>query len=270
LAVLLPGLSPEQVRQLAAGLPFELGEELAELYEWHNGTNGESGSPGPMPGTIFLSEQDAIADYLQRVEIARKVTPDESEAPDIYHPSWFPVFLDAGGNAHVVLHGGERNGSVWFIPSEEPELRYEAAPSLAAFLDQIAECFERGAYFIRSGLVYNDPTLEAEILRRRLEPPPDIGRLIKDVASRTQPAASLAFDLIRRLCFPESVSPLIGLLSHQDAPVRRRAALLLGILGDPEAVQALRAATEDSDPSVRTAASGALDALRGGQQPAAF
>jgi cell wall assembly regulator SMI1 len=265
LAALLPGLSPEQIRQLAAGLPFELAEELVELYAWHNGTNGESGSPSLMPGTIFLSEQDAVADYLQRVEIARLVVTDESEAPEVYHPSWFPLVLDAGGNAHVVLHRGERKGSVWFIPSEEPELRYEAAPSLAAFLDQIAECFERGAYFIRSGLVYEDPSLEAEILRRRLDPAPDVGRLIKDVASREQPAASIAFDTIRRLRFPESVSPLIGLLSHHDGPVRRRAALLLGILGDPDADQALRAATDDSDPEVRKAASVAPHKLRGGQ-----
>jgi cell wall assembly regulator SMI1 len=268
LAALLPGLSPEQVRKLTGGLPFELGEQLAELYGWHNGTDASRpGVPGLMPGTMFLSAQDAVADYSQRVEVAHLVTTDESEAVEIYDPSWFPVVLDAGGNGHVVLHGGDRKGSVWFIPSEEPELRYEAGPSLAAFLDQIAECYERGAYFIRSGLVHVDPSLEAEIARTRLDPAPDVERLIKDVASREQPAASLAFDAIRRLRFPDSVSPLIGLLSHHDAPVRRRAALLLGILGDPDADQALRTAAEDSDPSVRKAASGALDTLGGGQQP---
>jgi cell wall assembly regulator SMI1 len=261
-------MGTELVRQLAGGLPFELGEQLVELYEWHNGTDASGpGTPSLMPGTIFLSEQDTIADYSQRVETSHLFATDESEASEIYDPTWFPVFLDAGGNVHVVLHGGERNGSVWFIPLEEPELRYESAPSLAAFLDQIAECYERGAYFIRSGLVYEDLSLEAEIARTRLDPPPDVGRLIKDVASREQPAASLAFDAIRRLRFPESVTPLIGLLSHDDAPVRRRAALLLGILGDPDAHQALRVAAEDSDPSVREAAWGALDEPRGGQQP---
>jgi cell wall assembly regulator SMI1 len=267
LAALLPGLSPEQARQLAGGLPFELDEQLVELYGWHNGTDGSAGVPGLTPGTIFMSEQDAIADYSQRVEISHLVATDEFEAPEIYDPSWFPVILDAGGNGHVVFHSGERKGSVWFIPTEEPEMRYEAAPSLAAFLDQIAECYERGAYFVRSGLVYDDPNLEAEIARARLDPPPDVGRLIKDVASRQQPAASLAFRTILRLRFPESVSPLIGLLSHHDAPVRRNAALLLGKLGDPDAHEALSAATEDSDPSVRKAASGALDELRGSQQP---
>lgn len=268
MAALLPGLGQEQTRQLAGALPFELDEQLVELYGWHNGADESiSGRPDLMPGTMFWSEQDAIDDYSQRVEIAHQVATDESEALAIYDPSWFPVFVDVGGNVHVVLHGGESKGSVWFIPSEEPELRYQAAPSLAAFLDQVAECYEKGAYFIRSGSVHVDPSLEAEIARARLDPSPDVGQLIKDVASREQPAASLAFSAIRRLRFPESVAPLIGLLSHHDAPVRRRAALLLGVLGDPDADQGLRAATEDPDPEVRKASAGALDELRGGRHP---
>jgi hypothetical protein len=268
LAALLPGLSPERAGQLAGGLPFQLGAQLVELYGWHNGTDGSAGVPGLMPGTIFLSEQDAIADHSQRVEIARMVATDESDeslALEIYDPSWFPVIIDAGGNPHVVFHGDESQGSVWFVPMEEPERRYEAAPSLAAFLDQVAECYERGAYFIRSGSVQVDERLEAEIARARLDPPPDVGRLIKQVTSHEHPASSLAFDTIRRLRLPESVAPLIGLLSHHEARVRRRAALLLGVLGDRDADQALRAATEDSDPSVRQAVWGALDELRGGQ-----
>jgi hypothetical protein len=260
-------LSAERVRQRAGGLPFELDEQLVELYGWHNGTDGSAGVPGLMPGTIFLSVQDAIADYSQRVEISHLVATDDVEALEIYDPAWFPVILDAGGNGHVVFHGGERKGSVWFIPMEEPDRRYEEAPSVAAFIDQIAECYERGAYFIRSGLVHADQDLEAEITRTRLVPPPDVGRLIREVGSRNQPAASLAFDTILRLRLPESVSPLIALLRHHDAPVRRRAALLLGVLGDPAADEALREAAEDPDASGRKAASNALVQLRAGHQP---
>lgn len=267
LAALLPGLSPAQVDQLAAGLPFELDEQLVELYGWRNGTDGSSSAPDLTPGTMFLSEQDAIADYSQRVEVANMVAEDESQALEIYHPSWFPTFLDAGGNATVVLHGDERQGSVWFIPMEEPELRYQAAPTLAAFLDQVAECYERGAYSIYSGRrVAVDQSLEAEIARKRLEPLPDVGRLIMDVASGEQPASSLAFDAIRRFRFPEAVPPLIGLLSYRAAPARRRAALLLGILGDTYADDALRTATSDPDPDVRKAAADALDVLHGGRE----
>ncbi len=215
---LLPGLGPEQLRSLARDVPFELGSDLEDLYAWRNGTNdSKPGVPALFPGGLFLRGQ---------------VAPDDQLAAEIYHPRWFPVFLDAGGRVHVVELSEEDRGTVWFVPLEEPDLRFRAAPSLARLIEFVVACYERGAYFIRADGrdVDVDLKLEAEIARQRLDPAPNVAALVQEVASLDSTAASRAFDAIRRLRFPEAVPHLTGLLDHDDPGVRRRAGLLLDIL----------------------------------------
>ena len=230
---LLPGLSPARVRSLARDVPFELGSELEALYTWHDGTNdSKPGVPALFPGGLFLRAESAVVEYAERVRTARQVTGDDQLAAEIYDPNWFPVFLDAGGNVHVVDLSEEDRGTVWFVPLEEPELRFRAAPSLARFIEFVVACYERGAYFVRAdgGDVDVDLNLEAEIARERLDPAPDVAALVQDVASPDSTAASRAFDAIRRLRFPEAVPHLTRLLDGDDPGVRRRAGLLLDIL----------------------------------------
>jgi len=230
---LLPGLGPEQLRSLARDVPFELGSDLEDLYAWRNGTNdSKPGVPALFPGGLFLRAQAAVAEYGERVKAARQVAPDDQLAAEIYHPRWFPVFLDAGGSVHVVELSEEDRGTVWFVPLEEPDLRFRAAPSLARLIEFVVACYERGAYFIRADGRDVDVDLkrEAEIARQRLDPAPNVAALVQEVASLDSTAASRAFDAIRRLRFPEAVPHLTGLLDHDDPGVRRRAGLLLDIL----------------------------------------
>jgi cell wall assembly regulator SMI1 len=267
LGEMLPGLAPEQVQTIAADVPFELGPDLATLYGWHNGTTDtKAGVAQLFPGGLFLSLESAVSEYLRRVEAARRVTDDERLAEEIHHPMWFPLFLDAGGNVHVVIVGsGADSGTVWFVPLEEPELRYKVASGLADMIDFVVTCYEHGAYFIRTdnGRVDEHHDRTAALARARTKPEPKVTELAREVASDDPDAAARAFDTIKRLRFPEAVLPLIEVLDDDHPPARRRAALLLGILSDHRAVPALAAAMTDPDSSVREAAGRALDSLRG-------
>jgi HEAT repeat protein len=59
-----------------------------------------------------------------------------------------------------------------------------------------------------------------------------------------------------------AVTPLIGLLSTGDAPIRAAAAAALGAIRDPDALEALIRASGDPDADVRDAALDALDRMR--------
>jgi len=61
----------------------------------------------------------------------------------------------------------------------------------------------------------------------------------------------------------QAVDPLRGALAHPQTGIRKRAASILGRLGDPRAVPALRGALSDPDPAVRHAAGEALAAMGG-------
>ncbi len=60
-----------------------------------------------------------------------------------------------------------------------------------------------------------------------------------------------------------ALDDLIDLLSHEDVGLRGDTAGLLGKIGNPAAIPALKRTLEDSDPDVREAAAEALEALGG-------
>ena len=264
--VLLPGLTQAQIRNLARDVPFELGHDLEVLYSWHNGTTDTMpGVPTLFPGGLFMRVQSAVHEYVQRVEIARRLASNDKEAAETYDPTWFPIFLDAGGNVHVVVLSGDGAGGVWFVPIEEPELRFQVAPDLASTIDFVITCYERRAYFVSpdGAKVDVNARLEAEIRRGRLDPAPVVPELVRQLLSADPIVASRAFDAIRRLRFPDAVPHLIRLLDHDSPIVRRRAVLLLGALEDPTSVPALAGAMVDSEAAVREAASAALNRVQG-------
>lgn len=263
---LLPGLPADRIRTLTASFPPQLEPDLVELYSWHDGTSdSEWGVPELFPGGTFLGLEQSIAQYQIRVETARRVaSPDHAD--ELYDPSWFPLFLDAGGNLHVsATQPRALAGSIWFVPLDEPELRYTVASSLSKFIALIIELFERGAYVVESdGTVNADYRAVAAVMRQRVTPKPNVRALVADLRSDDSQQVLRAFDTLRRFLFPEAVEPLTEAIGSANPIVRRNAVLLLGMLGDNRAViRALESALADEDASVRAAAISALGQRNG-------
>lgn len=93
-----PGISPEQIDDLAAPYGLEVPTELKALWGWHNGAglispNHGRWTMGPS-GYEFLSAQSSLDSYAfnRRVHDA----PDSDLLPDLFwHESWLP-FMTAG------------------------------------------------------------------------------------------------------------------------------------------------------------------------------
>ncbi|MGE0451017.1 MAG: HEAT repeat domain-containing protein [Vicinamibacterales bacterium] len=86
-------------------------------------------------------------------------------------------------------------------------------------------------------------------------PAPDLVRLLGDREARVRRRAALA---IGRVGLPEAVDPLLKVLADPDPEVRQMAAFALGMLGDVRAKEPLVAALADSAPVVRGSAAEAL------------
>ena len=59
---LQPGLSSEEIAEIAAPLPFQLADEVIDLYHWHNGTlNLHGGFDDEFFQPIYVYELEQMA-----------------------------------------------------------------------------------------------------------------------------------------------------------------------------------------------------------------
>jgi HEAT repeat protein len=86
-------------------------------------------------------------------------------------------------------------------------------------------------------------------------PPADLVRLLTDEEARVRRRAALA---VGRVGLPDAVEPLIALLGDSDPEVRQMAAFALGLLGDHRAADPLVQALSDSSPLMQGSAAEAL------------
>jgi cyclophilin family peptidyl-prolyl cis-trans isomerase/HEAT repeat protein len=86
-------------------------------------------------------------------------------------------------------------------------------------------------------------------------PPPDLITLLRDDEARIRRRAALAVGRVR---LPEAIEPLSAVLADTDPEVRQMAAFALGLIGDVAAADALSKALADSDPLVQGRAAEAL------------
>ena len=86
-------------------------------------------------------------------------------------------------------------------------------------------------------------------------PPSDLILLLNDGEARVRWRAALA---LGRVGLPEAVEPLAGLLGDEEPDVREIAAFALGLIGSPDARGALAVALGDADPEVQGRAAQAL------------
>ena len=88
--------------------------------------------------------------------------------------------------------------------------------------------------------------------------PSDLIRLLGDGEARVRRRAALA---LGRVGLPEAVQPLVGLLGDEEPEVRQMAAFALGLIGAAAARPALLAALGDADPEVQGRAAEALGTI---------
>ena len=137
---LRPGLSREQIRQELKDLPLAIPEEMYSLYGWHNGQEPTGKEAELIPAYTFLSLREAVNTYREMRSLGDESWPD----------NYFPI-LSFEGSFYVVLCGGDKPdkpGSVLDILLESLDSPSTAYPSIASFMQEIAEYFDSGAYYM--------------------------------------------------------------------------------------------------------------------------
>lgn len=134
--------------------------EVVDLYDWRGGTLAAPGTPLDdihfFPGFYLLELEDAIRDYVGFRDDPR------------WRPDWLPVFANGGGDFYVADLASARSGAApmigFMVGGPEHLVEYE---SLRGMIATIAECYEKGAYFVDDrGYLEVDDQLHATIARR--------------------------------------------------------------------------------------------------------
>lgn len=101
-----PGLTREEIDDIAKDVPFTFPEELYELYQWHNGVKERKGWDYCFAGTSeFLTLQEAIS-------FTRDIAEYERDG-DSWKPNYFFAFAEGTDNGYLyVLTIGKENATV--------------------------------------------------------------------------------------------------------------------------------------------------------------
>ena len=91
-----PGLTREEIDEIAQDIPFTFPEELYELYQWHNGVKERKGWDYCFAGTSeFLSLQEAI-------DFTRVIAEGEYNE-DSWKPNYFCAFAEGTDNGYLYV-----------------------------------------------------------------------------------------------------------------------------------------------------------------------
>ena len=163
-ASFLPGLNDEQIQDIVKDLPYQLPEEIHELYRWRNGIrNGTKLYILFHPFSEFLSLKEALEVAQESIDIFED-TEDELR----FEGNRLFPFIDDNGDLFVVRCTTEKqdNSPVISVQAEyyEPNIVYT---NLTTMMQTVAECYETGAYYINDeGFIEEDENKVAEILRK--------------------------------------------------------------------------------------------------------
>lgn len=161
-ASFLPGLNDEQIQELTAYLPYQLPEEIYELYRWRNGTR-ERQKILFHPSISILSLKEALIVAKESIDIS-----DNTEFEFRFEGNRVFPFIDDDGDLCVVKCTKEKQKyspiiSI-FAECDELDIIYT---NLTTMMQTVAECYETGAYYlIEDGFVEEDENKVAEILRK--------------------------------------------------------------------------------------------------------
>ncbi|QUY41458.1 SMI1/KNR4 family protein [Acaryochloris marina] len=150
--LLQPGLNIQDIQQYVSNLPFQLPQEVYQLYHWRNGVQileFHDISLDFIPGFWFLPLAETLKTYKHLKEFKKNCTFLKDKA---YHRPWFPI-LSSDLGYFLVL--GDRNtfisSPVFFLSWNSGDLTFETRyPSLTSMMTVIAECYESGAYYFET------------------------------------------------------------------------------------------------------------------------
>lgn len=169
------GLSVQDIQGYIANLPFQLPQEVYQLYHWRNGIQipeFHDISLDFIPGFWFLPLAETLKGYEHVREFKNNCTFLQDKA---YHRPWFPI-LSSDLGYFLVL--GDKNmcisSPVFFLSWNSGDLIFEARyPSLTSMMTAIAECYESGAYYFETKVMDQFGTI-VEFLE---EDPQEVSRI---------------------------------------------------------------------------------------------
>ncbi|MGP1386185.1 MAG: SMI1/KNR4 family protein [Thainema sp.] len=142
---LMPGLSTSEIAEKSRGLPFSLPLEMYELYQWRNGWN--ICCPElcrTLDCMSFFPLEEAVAEYHSSLDEYRRYGV-------IWYRQWFPIFqVDA---TWIFVSCAEKQLDSSPIFSYDFKDHADIRPkvtylNLTSMMQTIAECWDRGAYYI--------------------------------------------------------------------------------------------------------------------------
>lgn len=161
-ASFIPGLNDEQIQELTSHLPYQLPEEIHELYRWRNGTK-ERQKTLFHPSISILPLEEALVVARESIDIF-----DNTEDELRFEGNRLFPFIDDDGDLYVVkcIKEKQKSSPIISIFAEYDELD-TVYTNLTNMMQTIAECYETGAYYlIDDGFLEEDENKVAEILRK--------------------------------------------------------------------------------------------------------
>ena len=157
----LPGLTNEQIETAVKHIPFELPEEIYELYRWRNGTK-QTHDCEFYPAMKFLTIEKAVKLYE---DIATNDGTEEEIRFEGY--KLFPFIVTDNDFTNILIKDKQEKFSpvIYFYAEDcETEIAYS---SMTNMMLTIAECYETGAYYLsEDGFVEENKPKVAKIFRK--------------------------------------------------------------------------------------------------------
>lgn len=143
-----PGLTRQKIDEIIKELPFNLSEEIYELYQWRNGCAYDYNLPlreflfpeqlcSDVP-IAFNSLQDAVDSY--------KIIGEATNYDDVYwNQKWFPIGeYETKRRLYIVGDLDPSPVYLWEVAYRPKQVR--VYKSLTSMISVIAECCELGLY----------------------------------------------------------------------------------------------------------------------------
>lgn len=153
---LQPGLSIQEIAEITEPLPFQLPNEVIELYQWHNGTLGFYDEFFLFFRFLPLSE--AVEDTLMMRRYPEEqghynLGVQDSNFPD-WQYYWFSLFYET--KERLVTVGSDHPSSTSSIIHFWVGGRAKRFMSLRGLILTILECYETGIY-LEEDFWFDDP-----------------------------------------------------------------------------------------------------------------
>ena len=146
--VLQPGLSDAELAGLLKGWPYQLPDEVRQLYRWHNGLTDRYMDFFPHHTFYPLNEALEIAKSYR--EVAGMFNQPEDDYW-YWKSAWLPVFGDFDGQALILTVGSNEasdSAPVLDFFNEVPE-KPVLYGSLERLLQVVLECYQQGVYRVQ-------------------------------------------------------------------------------------------------------------------------